>query len=158
MLHYLSALPNDSDSSEGANVELCRELSEENMFLFGTLSENVEDVRHSHRYGDFKINADLKAVFDAVRRGTFGDADQFGGLVDGIEQHGDYYLVSDDFQSYIQTQDLIDAAFKDTDQWLDKSILSVARSGFFSSDRAVQTYAEEIWNIEPLPIKSINGA
>jgi starch phosphorylase len=65
--------------------------------------------------------------------------------------HGDFYLVSDDFESYCQTQDLIDESYKNVEEWTTKSITSVARMGFFSSDRCIDEYAEVIWNIEPVP-------
>jgi len=82
----------------------------------------------------------------------------FGALVSGIEDHGDYYLVSDDFHSYVQTQALVDEAYKNQDEWLTKTITSVARMGFFSSDRCMNEYAESIWNIEPLaPEQEQNG-
>lgn len=80
----------------------------------------------------------------------FGSADQFTALVDAVKSHGDYYLVSDDFHSYCQTQDLVDEAYKNQDEWLSKTITSVARMGFFSSDRCINEYAETIWNVEPL--------
>lgn len=67
-----------------------------------------------------------------------------------MEDHGDYYLVSDDFKSYIQTQELVDQAYKEKDEWVGKCITAVARMGFFSSDRCISEYAESIWNIEPL--------
>ena len=60
--------------------------------------------------------------------------------------------MSDDFRSYIQTQELVDAAYRNQDEWLTKSITSVARMGFFSSDRCINEYAESIWNIEPLDL------
>ena len=80
----------------------------------------------------------------------FGDAGAFSALVNAIVHHGDYYLVSDDFNSYCKTQDLIDEAYKNQDEWLTKCIISVARMGFFSSDRCIDEYAEMIWNIEPI--------
>lgn len=84
----------------------------------------------------------------------FGDASSFSALVGAIEDHGDYYLVSDDFHSYIQTQALVDEAYKDQEEWTSKTIISVSRMGFFSSDRCINEYAESIWNIEPLnPLK-----
>lgn len=58
--------------------------------------------------------------------------------------------MSDDFHSYIQTQLLVDEAYKNQEEWAVKTITSVARMGFFSSDRCIQEYAEGIWNIEPL--------
>jgi len=74
--------------------------------------------------------------------------------VNGIVDHGDYYLVSDDFVSYCKTHDLIDEAYKDQEQWLTKCIQAVSRMGFFSSDRCIDEYAEMIWNVEPLPPKA----
>jgi starch phosphorylase len=94
----------------------------------------------------------LKKVFDAIEAGKFGDQSAFSALIAGITEHGDYYLVSDDFQSYLETHDLIDVAYKNQDEWVSKCITSVARMGFFSSDRCIQEYAESIWNIEPLDI------
>ena len=93
-------------------------------------------------------------VFDAVRGGMFGDQNAFSALVSAVTDHGDYYLVSDDFNSYIKTQALVDEAYKDQDEWLNKCITSVARMGFFSSDRCINEYAEAIWNIEPLDPKA----
>lgn len=89
-------------------------------------------------------------MFDEIKKGTFGDAGSFSALVGAIENHGDYYLVSDDFKSYISTQALVDEAYKNQDEWISKTITSVARMGFFSSDRCINEYAESIWNVEPL--------
>lgn len=91
-------------------------------------------------------------MFEAIRSGLFGDAGSFGALTGAIEDHGDYYLVSDDFHSYVQTQALVDEAYRNQDEWLTKCITSVARMGFFSSDRCINEYAESIWNIEPLDL------
>ena len=74
-----------------------------------------------------------------------------------IVDHGDYYLVSDDFKSYIDTQNLIDESYKDQEGWLTKTITSVSRMGFFSSDRCIDEYAEMIWNVEPLKPRT-NGS
>lgn len=90
-------------------------------------------------------------VFKAIKNGTFGgDVDNFTPLLASIEEHGDYYLVSDDFNSYITTHEMVDEAFRNREEWLAKSISSVARMGFFSTDRVISEYAESIWNVEPL--------
>lgn len=94
-------------------------------------------------------------MFEEIKKGTFGDPGSFSALVGAIEDHGDYYLVSDDFNAYLQTQGLVDEAYKNQDEWVSKCITSVARMGFFSSDRCINEYAESIWNVEPLaPEKS----
>lgn len=61
--------------------------------------------------------------------------------------------VSDDFDSYCKTHDLIDEAYKNQEEWISKCILAVARMGFFTSDRCINEYADTIWNIEPLQVK-----
>jgi starch phosphorylase len=139
---------------DGANIEITREIGEQNIFLFGNLAEDVEDLRHAHMYGKYQLDPQLANVFDAIHQGKFGDADQFSALINGIVEHGDYYLVSDDFASYIKTQELIDESYKNTEEWITKTITTVARMGFFSSDRCIDEYAEAIWNVEPLQVKS----
>jgi len=134
-------------------IEITREIGENNIFLFGNLAEDVEDLRHSHLYGTYSLDLSLAAVFDAIHDGMFGDANAFSALVNGIVEHGDYYLVSDDFASYCKTQELIDDAYKNQEEWITKCITTVARMGFFSSDRCIDEYAEMIWNVEPLPPK-----
>ena len=123
-------------------IEITRELSSDNIFLFGNLAEDVEDLRHAHTYGSFTLDPDLARVFDAIKSNTFGDASRFSALCNSITDHGDYYLVSDDFNSYIKTHELVDEAYKDQTSWLEKCITSVARMGFFSSDRCIQEYAD----------------
>jgi starch phosphorylase len=149
--------PPTSERATDPQIQITREVGEENIFLFGNLSEDVEDLRHAHFYQEFNLDPMLQEVFKAIREGMFGDAGQFSNLVNSIVDHGDYYLVSDDFKSYIDTQKLIDEAYKKQDEWLTKTITSVSRMGFFSSDRCIDEYAEMIWNIEPVKPES-NGA
>ncbi|KAJ5682457.1 Glycogen phosphorylase [Penicillium macrosclerotiorum] len=137
---------------DGANIEITREIGEQNIFLFGNLAEDVEELRHRHYYGDFQLDPHLKKVFDAIKAGTFGDAGSFASLMSSIEEHGDYYLVSDDFNSYITTHEMVDKEFQNKEEWLVKSITSVARMGFFSMDRVTAEYADSIWNVEPLDV------
>jgi len=137
---------------DGANIEITREIGEQNIFLFGNLAEDVEDLRHRHFYGGFKLDPQLERVFDAIKDNLFGDKTDFSALTSSIEEHGDYYIVSDDFNSYITTHEMVDEAFQNQEEWLAKSITSVARMGFFSMDRVTNEYADSIWNVEPLDV------
>ncbi|KAI8624257.1 glycosyltransferase family 35 protein [Xylariaceae sp. FL1651] len=137
---------------DGANIEITREIGEENIFLFGTLSEDVEDLRHAHTYGQHTIDSDLAKVFEVIQSGMFGEANDFNAMISAVRDHGDYYLVSDDFQSYIDTHKMIDEEYRNQEEWISKCIRSVARMGFFSSDRCINEYADGIWNIEPLAV------
>lgn len=136
---------------DGANIEITREIGEENIFLLGNLAEDVEELRHRHRYGKVEMDPKLRKVCDEIEKGTFGNPDVFQGLISALTHGCDYYLVSDDFSSYLDTQDLVDESFKDKDGWATKCINSVASMGFFSADRCINEYADMIWNIEPLP-------
>lgn len=135
---------------DGANIEITREIGEENIFLFGTMTEDVEERRTHHSEEGVDIPTELADVFEAIEAGMFGPAEQFEGLVKSIAEHGDYYLVTDDFVSYLQAQELIDEEYQKVEEWTTKSMTSVARMGFFSSDRCIEEYAEQIWNIEPV--------
>jgi starch phosphorylase len=140
---------------DGANIEITREIGENNIFLFGHLAEDVENLRHSHRFGHTELNSDLQKVFDVIESGLFGDANIYSNLLNSIGNHGsDYYLVSDDFASFLNAQQQVDKAYADQDAWAQKSITAVANMGFFSSDRAINEYAENIWQIEPVPLEN----
>ncbi|ORY86838.1 glycosyl transferase [Protomyces lactucae-debilis] len=135
---------------DGANIEICREVGEENVYIFGYLAHDIEDLRHQHRYGNYKPDPRFERVLDVVRSGKFGDANQFRGVLDSLQPRNDHYLLADDFASYLDSKKLIDTDFADQLAWHRKTINTVARMGFFSSDRAVQQYAEEIWNVEAI--------
>lgn len=68
-------------------------------------------------------------------------------------RHHDHYLLTEDFQSYIDALKLVDEAYLDQSAWLKKSITTSAKMGKFSSDRAILDYAEEYWSIEPLKVE-----
>lgn len=145
---------------DGANVEITREISEENIFLFGNLAESVEDIRHQHLYHGVSVPKKLNTVFEAIDSGMFGDSTEYRPLIDSITKHGDYYLVTDDFELMLECQSRLEKVYghhggdaADPDhlhRWVKKSVLSVANMGFFSSDRCIDEYAENIWDVEPL--------
>ncbi|VEU24113.1 DEKNAAC105454 [Brettanomyces naardenensis] len=135
---------------DGANVEITREVGEDQIFLFGNLAEDVDELRQDHQIGKLELPESLSLAFDAIEKGTFGPYEEYQSLVEAIKYHGDYYLVSDDFESYLEAQNSVDKEFRDTENWTKKSIICVANMGFFSSDRCIQEYAENIWNVEPV--------
>lgn len=137
---------------DGANIEIGEETGMENMFIFGARAEQVEDLRHAQKYRPFKLDPKLEAVLQALREGQFGDYGDYATLVDTLTIGGDYYLLSHDFNSYLAAQEQIDGEYQQTVEWTRKSILSASRMGKFSSDRSIQEYAQQIWNISPCPL------
>ncbi|KAJ2849691.1 Non-essential glycogen phosphorylase, partial [Coemansia erecta] len=137
---------------DGANIEIGEEIGEEQIFFFGCLAHEVGDFRHYLRFHQPKPDDALLAALDMIQRNTFGEGHIFKSLIDSILRGGDVYLLSVDFPSYIEAHKAVEAAYRDRDSWITKSILSVARMSKFSSDRSIQEYAEEVWNIEPVPV------
>ncbi|CAJ0827172.1 10018_t:CDS:2 [Entrophospora sp. SA101] len=99
----------------------------------------------------------LKEVLTSIESGQFGDPRIFSPLINTLTIGKDYYLISDDFGSYLRSQQMIDEAYKDQDEWIKKSIFCTALMGKFSSDRAIQEYADSIWNVEPVKGESEVG-
>jgi glycogen phosphorylase len=140
---------------DGANVEMREEAGSENFFLFGLTVEEVEAVKaRGYRSGDYiDANDELGAVLDLIANGTFshGDTEVFRPLVDNL-RYADPFLVCADFASYLECQDRVSAAWQDRDAWTRMSILNTARSGKFSSDRAIAEYCDDIWSVWPLTV------
>ncbi|KAF4590447.1 Non-essential glycogen phosphorylase [Pleurotus pulmonarius] len=139
---------------DGANIEIAEEVGEENVFFFGHLTPAVEDLRYQHVYHPVPVDEACPAlanVLNQISGGLFGDGGVYEPLVNTIRQ-GDYYLVTDDFDSYIRALAMVDDAYMDRDEWVKKSINTTANMGKFSSDRAIMDYAQEYWNLEPIPV------
>jgi len=140
---------------DGANVEMREEAGAENFFLFGLTAAEVERVqREGYRPGDHVAhNDEVRAVLDLIGSGHFsrGDAEVFRPLVDNLTQ-SDPFLVLADYAAYVACQSQVSAAWHDADEWTRMSILNTARSGKFSSDRAIAEYCDEIWNVKPVTV------
>jgi glycogen phosphorylase len=142
---------------DGANVEIREEVGADNFFLFGLTTEEVEHIkREGYRPADFVAgNAELREVLELIGSGHFscGDTEVFRPLVDNLT-NSDPFLVLADYAAYIACQELVSSAWQDVEHWTRMSILNTARSGKFSSDRAVAEYCEGIWNVQPVTVKS----
>jgi len=141
---------------DGANVEIREEAGAENFFLFGLTVDEVERIkRDGYRPSDYvNGNSELAAVLDLIAGGTFsgGDTEVFRPLVDNL-RYDDPFLVLADYASYIECQDRVSAAWQDTSAWTRMSVLNTARSGKFSSDRAITQYCDDIWNVGPVTVR-----
>ncbi len=135
---------------DGANVEIRDRVGEENFFLFGLDADEVAAKRtEGHDPTAFLAGDDeLAAVLDLLDSGYFthGDVDLLKPLTDSLRTV-DHYLVLADFRAYMEAQAAVDAAWVDDHVWTKASILNAARSGFFSSDRAIREYAEKVWKV-----------
>jgi glycogen phosphorylase len=138
---------------DGANVEMLERIGKENFFLFGLRTEEVAALNASgyHPMDYYNNNAELKAAIDMIQSGVFsnGNRDVFKPLTDAL-LYNDTYMVMADFADYVKVQEQVSEAYKDTDNWTRKSILNVARMGYFSSDRSIREYCDKVWHVKPL--------
>ncbi|CAN5152787.1 glycogen/starch/alpha-glucan phosphorylase [soil metagenome] len=145
---------------DGANVEIREEAGAENFFLFGLKEDEVEAVKaNGYRPLDYvERDAELAAVLELVREGHFthGDPEVLRPVLDNLI-YDDPFLVLADYRSYIDCQDRVSAAWLDGDTWARMSILNSARSGKFSSDRAIEQYCDNIWNVGPMTVDLHSG-
>ncbi|MFO1459758.1 MAG: glycogen/starch/alpha-glucan phosphorylase [Verrucomicrobiota bacterium] len=142
---------------DGANVEIRDEVGAENFFLFGLTVPEVEETwrKGYHPMDFYNANPELKEVLDQIRSGAFcpDHPDLFRPLVDHLLHH-DTYLLLADYASYIACQEQVGHAFLNPRQWARMSILNVARSGHFSSDRTIREYCRDIWKVSSVPISA----
>lgn len=142
---------------DGANVEIREEAGEDNFFLFGLTAEEVEQVkREGYRPAEYlEADPELGAVLELIASGEFsrGDTGVFRPLIENLTRN-DPFLVLADYRAYVACQERVSEAWEDEEAWTRMSILNTARSGKFSSDRAISEYCEEIWNVPAVKVKS----
>ena len=143
---------------DGANVEICEEVGEENIFIFGMKANEVIQAYKTGNYDPwmvYNINQDVRMALTCLINGTFDEdtelfRDIYNSLLNGINgSRADEYFVLADFDAYKKAHEAVDKAYRDKKKWAKMAITNVAKSGKFSSDRTIKEYADEIWNIKP---------
>jgi len=141
---------------DGANIEIMEEVGEENIFIFGSTAEEVTSLKTSGYRPQHYYNSDkeLKQVLDMISADYFSKSEPgiFKPIIEALLKQGDQYMLLADYSSYIKCQEDVSSTYKDQALWIKKSILNTANMGKFSSDRTIKQYAEEIWNVKPVPI------
>ncbi len=139
---------------DGANVEMAEEIGEENMFIFGLNASEVSKLKASgyNPLSFYEGDPELRKVVDSLMDDTWcpDEPGIFAPIYNSLMQDGDPYLMLADFRAFVQTSLRADTLYQDRDLWVQKAILNISRIGKFSSDRAIQEYATEIWKIKPL--------
>ena len=138
---------------DGANVEINQEVGDENMFLFGLRADEVAALRPTYNSREYRDgNPEAAAALDMIRSGAFspGEPGLFEPILRSLLDYNDYYMLLADIGDYSRAQERVDAAYRDAEKWNRMSLVNIARSGRFSSDRAVAEYARDIWHVGPV--------
>jgi starch phosphorylase len=134
---------------DGANVEINQLVGNENMYLFGM---NAEEAARSHRIG---YNAAairehdprIMQLTDQLINGFFNDCGcNFWGIYEALLRQNDEFLVLGDYASYMDVAEKMARDHANDGEWYRKSLVNIAKSGYFSSDRTIREYCEDIWN------------
>jgi starch phosphorylase len=135
---------------DGANIEIREEVGAENFFLFGLTAEQVEATRgHYDPAAIVAADGDLARVMHLLESGHFNlfEPGLFEPVIHSILNPHDPWLTAADFRGYVEAQQKVAAMYRDRDRWIRMSILNVAASGKFSSDRTIQDYNSDIWHL-----------
>ncbi len=135
---------------DGANVELHERVGDENMFLFGLKTDEVEERRRNGPAARETISASprLREVLDAIGGGVFSpdEPQRFAPLIDGLT-NADWFMVTADFESYVAAQEDVASLWRKGAPWRRASLLNTARVSWFSSDRSIREYATNLWRV-----------
>ena len=141
---------------DGANVEIVEEVGEENAVIFGLRAEEVIKYEREGGYNPKDIynnDAAVRTVLTQLINGMYSsdDPDRFRDLYDSLINE-DVYFILKDFASYVEAHRKIDTLYRDEKNWAKMVMLNTACSGKFSSDRTIEEYAKEIWNLKKVKV------
>ncbi|KFL29057.1 maltodextrin phosphorylase [Devosia riboflavina] len=136
---------------DGANVEMHKEVGDDNIVIFGLTTEQVEDKRSRSEVPRASIDKSprLREALEAISSGVFSpdDPNRYRDLIGGLYDH-DWFMVARDFDAYWTAQTQVEKIWADRSRWDAMAIRNTANVGFFSSDRTIRQYAADIWNVQ----------
>ena len=140
---------------DGANVEIADLVGENNCVIFGMKVDEVNELYQNRSYRVWDMYAKqphLKSIIDSLIDGTWseGNLDTFRPIFDEIMHRNDEYFLLKDFDAYAAAHEKIGKMYQNQKQWQSMAIVNVARSGFFSTDRTIQQYVDDIWKLKKL--------
>lgn len=138
---------------DGANVEILEHVGADNFFLFGMTAQEAaaRSATPDHARSAILASEPLQDVLQMIAEGRFSpeDPSRYHGLVDHTWNH-DPFLIASDFDAYLTCQQQVDAAYGDRARWDQMVLRNIAGSGFFSSDRTITGYMNDVWHTQSL--------
>jgi starch phosphorylase len=141
---------------DGANVEIAEEVGDENIFIFGLKTEEVDQLRPTYNSrAIYESDPEIKRALDMIRRNVFSlmTPGIFEPLLKNLLDFNDYYMLLKDLPAYIKAQDRVEALYRNPKAWTKASLMNTACAGKFSSDRTIAEYAKDIWHLDPFIAK-----
>ena len=138
---------------DGANVEMAREVGDENIFIFGLKADEVDRIWQNGYCSSSYFNQDIniRKIIESLIIGFNGQS--FSDIADYLLRQSpiaDPYMCLADFESYLNTHDAMTRDWRDREKWNRMSLINIAKSGYFSADRAIREYADNIWHLRSI--------
>ena len=137
---------------DGANIEIREAAGKENFVLFGLTAAEVLNYYATGSYSawdEYNTNEDVRFVVNQLTDGTYGN---FQPLFDYLVRANDEFFILKDFSAYKWAHEEVQRRYADRGAWLRASAMNIANAGRFSSDRTIDEYAKEIWQVKPVMI------
>lgn len=136
---------------DGANVEIAELVGEDNIYIFGEDSETVIDLyaKSAYKSSEYYAREAIKPLVDFIVSDevlAVGKAERLERLYNELISK-DWFMTLLDLEDYIQVKERMLADYEDRNAWMDKVIVNIAKAGFFSSDRTIAQYEEEVWHL-----------
>ncbi len=142
---------------DGANVEIVEQVGYENAEIFGLHVEDIHEVQKENSYNVWDIyhnNYRIRRLIDSLKNGTWSrNPDEFQLIYNDLMLRNDEFYVLADFDAYVFAQRQVQKRYTDKSKWARTMLINIAKSGYFSSDRTIAQYAEEIWDLKPIPFE-----
>lgn len=139
---------------DGANVEIDELVGRENDIIFGHTVEELNELSNHYNSREYYENDErIRKVVDSLVDGTFSsDPEDYRIIYDDLVNNNDMYYVLADFDAYVKAQEEAEKLYKNKKLWANKCLINIAKSGYFSSDRTIEDYANDIWKVNKLEI------
>src|SRR5680860_69632 len=145
---------------DGANVEIKEAVGEDNIFIFGLTAEQVLNYTRNGGYkswDEYHTNSDIRTCVDQLNSGFFDNmGEEFRVLFDSLMIYNDEFYVLKDFLPYLEMHDKLQALYLNQKEWNRISLVNIAKSGIFSSDRTIREYADRIWKVKYRTVNNLN--
>lgn len=139
---------------DGANVEIVEQVGYENAKIFGLRVEELEEIKRHNSYDVWSIynsNPNLARVIDSLHDCTWSNnPNEFQLIFNDLMLHRDEFFVLADFDAYAQAHREVSAWYQNRPAWARAMLINIAKSGYFSSDRTIRQYANEIWGLDEI--------
>jgi glycogen/starch/alpha-glucan phosphorylases len=144
---------------DGANVEIHDLVNDDNIVIFGLTKNEVSKIQKERTYNAkelLKSSKDLQEIFSFIKNinkyHPSASVKDFEPIIHDVIEENDYFLVLKEFEAYKQAQARINQMYKNRAKWNQKCLFNIAKSGFFSSDRTIEEYVQDIWHLQKMKL------